>query len=328
MPGEFAGGVCRGSFMNEVTTQPYGAVEAGGTKLYGAVEAGGTKFVCAIGDRDGRILTEARFPTSDPLTTLQNMVEFFRARRGEFGELAGIGVGSFGPIELDRGADRYGSVLRTPKPGWTGADILGPLICEIGVPLGFDTDVNAAALAEHRWGAGRELDDLVYVTIGTGIGGGALVGGRPVRGLMHPEMGHIFPRRHALDGGFAGVCPFHGDCLEGLAAGPAIIARSGAPLDRLDPDHPQWVIEADYLGQLCANLVLMLSPQRIVLGGGVMNQSQLYAPIRERLVAWLGGYIDRAPFGEEIDAYVVAPGLGARAGVMGALALAIDAAAH
>jgi fructokinase len=296
------------------------------TRRFGAVEAGGTKFVCAIGDETGAILAETRFPTTDPLTTLRNTIEFFRARHAEFGELAAIGVGAFGPIELDRESEQYGSVLHTPKPGWSGTDLLGPLACELGVPLGFDTDVTAAALAEHRWGAARDVSDLVYVTVGTGIGGGALVGGRPVHGLMHPEMGHLFPRRHALDVEFAGVCPFHGDCLEGLAAGPAIIARSGASLDRLAPESVQWEIEADYLGQLCANLVLMLSPQRIVLGGGVMNQERLYAPIRRRLHAWLGGYIGRPEVGSTIDGYVVAPGLGARAGILGALALALDAA--
>jgi fructokinase len=194
------------------------------------------------------------------------------------------------------------------------------------VPIGFDTDVNAAALAEHRWGAGRDVRNLVYLTIGTGIGGGVLVDGEPIHGLMHPEIGHVYPRRHPLDSGFVGVCPFHRDCLEGVASGPAILARTGASLDLLDESHSQWHIEADYLGQLCATLVVTVSPQRIILGGGVMNQLRLLPLIRPRLQHWLGGYIDRSEILADIDRYVVAAELGDNAGVLGALALAAAAA--
>jgi fructokinase len=294
--------------------------------FYGAVEAGGTKFVCAIGDDLGNIHCEGRFPTADPVSTLADVRGFLRNRSAEFGTLAAIGVGSFGPIELNRSAAHYGYMGRTPKPGWSHTEIAGVLAREFNCSVGFDTDVNAAALAEHRWGASQDVQTLVYLTIGTGIGGGAIVNGVPIHGLMHPEMGHIYPRRHPLDSGFEGVCPFHRDCLEGLASGPAIHARTGLSPQQLDAAHPLWDIEADYLGQLCAHLVMMLSPQRIVMGGGVMSQARLLTPIRHRLRHWLGGYIDRYEILADTDRYVVSPSLGARAGILGALALAMDAA--
>jgi fructokinase len=230
-------------------------------------------------------------------------------------------------VELDKTSGRYGFMGRTPKPGWSGTDIAGTLAREFSCPIGFDTDVNAAALAEHRWGAAQDVNTLVYLTIGTGIGGGVLVDGAPIHGLMHPEIGHIYLRRHPLDLGFDGVCPFHRDCLEGVASGPAIIARTGATLRQLDESHPQWEIEADYLGQLCAQLVATVSPQRIIMGGGVMSQARLLPLIRPRLRHWLGGYIDRSEIQGGADRYVVAPDLGDRAGVLGALVLAMDAAA-
>ena len=295
-------------------------------RLFGAVEAGGTKFVCAIGDETGRVLVEERFPTTDSAATIAHMLQFLRRGSGEAGRLSAVGVGSFGPVQLDRNSPHYGFITRTPKAGWSETDIVGPLVREFECAVGFDTDVNAAALAEHRWGAAQDVRDFVYVTVGTGIGGGVLIDGIPVHGLMHPEIGHLYPRRHPRDGGFAGVCPFHQDCMEGVASGPAIQARSGAGLQELDAGHVQWEIEADYLGQLCAQLVLTLSPQRIVMGGGVMNQVQLLVPIRQRMRHWLRGYVDRREVLTDSDEYVVSPGLGAQAGVLGALALAIDAA--
>jgi fructokinase len=295
--------------------------------MYGAVEAGGTKFVCAIGDENGKVLKEERFPTQDPVSTLARVRLFLGRGCEEFGALSGIGVGSFGPVQLDRRSAQYGHITRTPKPGWSGTDTIGGLAREFSCPVGFDTDVNAAALAEHRWGSAQHVQNLVYLTVGTGIGGGALVNGRPIHGVMHPEIGHLYPRRHPRDAGFPGICPFHRDCMEGVASGPAIQARSGASLADLDFTHVQWELEADYLGQLCAQLVLTLSPQRIVLGGGVMHQTRLLGPIRQRLRYWLGGYIDRKEVLSDDSGYVVAPGLGDHAGVLGALALAIDAAA-
>jgi len=300
--------------------------ESGEPRFFGAVEAGGTKFVCAIGDATGKIHAETRFATADPVATLSAMRAFLEERSRALGGLAAIGVGSFGPVELDRARPRYGFIGDTPKPGWSHTDIAGPFARKFSCPIGFDTDVNAAALAEHRWGAAQDARNLVYVTVGTGIGGGALVNGAAIHGLMHPEIGHIYPRRHPLDAGFAGACPFHGDCLEGLASGPAILARSGTSLEHLEAQHPQWEIEADYLGQLCAQLVLTLSPDRIVMGGGVMSQTRLLPLIRERMTHWLGGYIDRDEIRSGADRYVVAPALGTRVGVLGALALAIAAA--
>ena len=298
------------------------------SRVFGAVEAGGTKFVVAIGNERGDILAQERFPTTDPHSTLANTHAFLRQRGAAFGPLAAIGLASFGPVHLDPGSPRYGFIGRTPKPGWSGTDIVGSLMREFRCPIGFDTDVNAAALAEHRWGAARDVGDLVYLTIGTGIGGGVMVGGVPIRGLMHPEVGHIYPRRHPLDSGFDGVCPFHGDCLEGIASGPAILARTGTSLQQLDAAHPQWQIEADYLGQLCAHLVLTVSPRRIVMGGGVMSQERLLPLIRPRVLHWLGGYVDRSEILCGIEQYVVAPRLGDDAGVRGALLLAMDAAAR
>jgi fructokinase len=298
----------------------------GAPRFFGAVEAGGTKFVCAIGNERGDILAEERFPTAEPISTLTATQSFLRQRSEALGTLAAIGVASFGPVELDKTSDRYGFIRRTPKAGWSGTDIAGILAREFSCPIGFDTDVNAAALAEHRWGAAREVKTFVYLTIGTGIGGAVLVNGAPIHGLMHPEIGHIYPRRHPLDLQFEGVCPFHHDCLEGVASGPAIIARTGASLERLDESHPQWEIEADYLGQLCAQLVVTVSPQRIVMGGGVMSQTRLLPLIRPRLRHWLGGYIDRSEILDGGARYVVAPDLGDRAGVLGALVLAMDAA--
>src|SRR5579871_16543 len=294
--------------------------------FYGVVEAGGTKFVCAIGDDRGSILVQARFPTTDPASTLAAVRSFFRSRSEEFGPLAAIGVGSFGPVELDKSSPHYGCLGCTPKLGWSNTDIAGVFAHDFHCPIGLDTDVNAAALAERRWGAAQDVANLLYVTIGTGIGGGAIANGAPIHGLLHPEIGHMYPRRHPLDGTFDGVCPFHGDCLEGLASGPAILARTGSLLQGLDPSHAQWDIEADYLGQLCAQLVVTLSPQRIIMGGGVMSQTHLLPPIRRRLRHWLGGYIQRSEILTDSDCYVVAPALGAQAGILGALALAIDAA--
>lgn len=298
--------------------------------VYAAIEAGGTKFVCALGTADGRLLERVRFPTRDPEATLHDALTFFRDTAQRHGAPRALGIAGFGPLELDPHSPRYGRLLRTPKLAWRDADLLAPFRA-LGIPIALDTDVNAAALAEATWGAGRDasgrpLDCVVYVTVGTGIGGGIALHGRTLRGLLHPEIGHIYPRRHPDDAGFAGVCPHHGDCLEGLANGPAIVARLGHELGDAPHDHPIWAIEADYLGQLCAQLVLTLSPQRIVLGGGVMQHARLFAPVRERTRHWLGGYIARDAVETDIDRYIVPPGLDDRSGILGALRLATMAA--
>ena len=297
----------------------------GQARLFGAVEAGGTKFVCAVGDENGALHAESRFPTADPDSTLARVLDFFKVSCGDFAPHA-LGVACFGPVVLERQSANYGFIGNTPKVGWSNTDVAAMLAREFSCPVGFDTDVNAAALAEHRWGAGRDTQNLVYVTVGTGIGGGVLIAGAPLHGLMHPEIGHIHPRRHELDSSFAGLCPFHGDCLEGLASGPAILARTGSQLQDLDATHVQWEIEADYLGQLCAQLVLTVSPQRIIVGGGVMAEP-LFPLVRRRTLHWLGGYIDRSEILSHIERYIVPPALGARAGVLGALCLALDARA-
>ena len=289
---------------------------------YGAIEAGGTKFICAIGDETGQILDEARIDTREPSSTLAQVIQYFVAAAARFGTLRAIGVGAFGPLDLRPASTTFGYITTTPKPGWAQTDLVGTLRRGLGLPVYLDTDVNAAALAERRWGAGQQLDTLAYVTVGTGIGGGILHRGRPIHGLMHPEIGHIFVRRHPADPDFAGICPFHGDCLEGLACGPAIRARLGHPLNEARPADLIWDIEADYLGQLCAQLVLNHSPQRILMGGGVMQQERLLVGIRERMRHWLGDYVALAELTD--PQYVCAPGLGTAAGIKGALAVALD----
>ncbi len=300
---------------------PSGAAES----LYGAIEAGGSKFICAIGTRRGAILERTRIDTRDPDDTLRDVLRFFAGVQQHTPALHAFGLAAFGPIELRRDAPRYGFITSTPKPGWRDTDLLGTLSRALARPIGFDTDVNAAALAEWRWGAGAGLDSLVYVTVGTGIGGGVIHHGLPVHGLLHPEIGHVPVRRHAADGSFPGVCPYHGDCLEGMASGPAILARAGRQLAQCAATDPVWDIEADYLGQLAAQLVLMHSPQRIVLGGGVMEQQRLFPAVRARMLHWLQDYL---PLAELQDpGFLVPPGRGAEAGICGALALAIDASA-
>lgn len=292
---------------------------------YGAVEAGGTKFICAIGDVTGQILDEMRIDTGDPATTLARVILYFVGAKPRFGTLRALGVGAFGPLDLRPASPTFGFITTTPKPGWAQTDLVGTLRRGLGRPVYLDTDVNAAALAERRWGAGQQLDSLAYVTVGTGIGGGVLHRGRPIHGLMHPEIGHIFVRRHPADADFAGICPFHADCLEGLACGPAIHARLGHPLNEARPADRIWEIEADYLGQLCAQLVLNHSPQRILMGGGVMQQERLLVDIRARMRHWLGNYVALAELAD--PHYVCAPGLGTSAGIKGALAVALDAGA-
>ncbi len=291
-------------------------------RLFGGIEGGGTKFVCVIGRGPEDILAEARIPTTTPDATLSEAVDFFRAESARHGSLAAIGVGSFGPVDLRDGSATWGFITTTPKPGWAQTDVAGRLLRDLRVPVAFDTDVNAAAIGEARWGAAQGLDTFVYLTVGTGIGGGGLFGGQPMHGLVHPEMGHmLIPHDRSLDP-FPGSCPFHADCLEGLASGPALLARWKQPAESLPADHPAWALEARYLAFAAANLVCNLSPQRIVLGGGVMEQEQLFPLIRRETVALLNGYIRAAEILDAIDTYVVPPGLGNRSGRLGALAMA------
>jgi fructokinase len=295
--------------------------------LYGGIEAGGTKFICAVGSGPGQLAAEARFPTTTPADTLAASIDFFRAQQARLGPLAAIGVGSFGPLDPRPGSPTFGHITSTPKPGWKDADIVGPLAGAFQLPVGFDTDVNAAALAEGRWGAGQGLGNLVYLTVGTGIGGGALAeGGRPIHGLIHPEMGHMLLPHDLKADPYPGHCPYHGDCFEGLANGPAIARRWGQPAETLPLDHPAWPLEAHYIALGLANLIYTLSPQRIVLGGGVMAQAQLFPLIRAEVQRLLNGYLQSPWITERAGEYIVPPGLGARAGVLGAIALAQAAA--
>jgi fructokinase len=294
--------------------------------LYAGIEVGGTKTVCALGSGPNRLLAETRFPTTRAEETIGRCVAFIESEQRRHGAVAAIGVGAFGPLDAHPASPTFGVITSTPKPGWDHTDFARPLRRAFGVPIGFDTDVNAAALGEWRWGAAQGLDTFLYLTVGTGIGGGGLANGRPMRGLLHPEMGHSrVPHDWAADP-FPGACPYHGDCLEGLAAGPALEQRWGQRGETLPPDHPAWPLEAHYLALAVSNFALILSPQRIILGGGVMDQGRLFAPLRAEVQRLLNGYLAVPAILERIDDYIVPPALGARAGVLGAIALAEMAA--
>ncbi|MFP6592983.1 MAG: ROK family protein [Candidatus Latescibacterota bacterium] len=293
--------------------------------LYGAVEAGGTKFNCAVGTGPADLRAQIRIDTDNPESTLEKTCTFFRAAITQHGPLAAVGVGCFGPIDLDRTSPTYGSITSTPKPGWANTDIVGFLSQSLDLPVAFDTDVNTAALGEARWGAGVGLHSLLYLTIGTGIGGGAVADGGVVHGLMHPEMGHI-PVPHDRDRDpYEGCCPYHGDCLEGLASGTALRDRWGTAAHSLPADHDAWSLEATYLGGALATFILTLSPQRILLGGGVMEQQHLFPRVRNETARVLQDYLKLPELHEGLDAFIAPPGLGSRAGICGALALAENA---
>jgi fructokinase len=289
--------------------------------MFGAIEAGGTKFVCAAGTGPQDLET-IQIPTTTPDATLERALEFFRRFRGE---LRAVGIASFGPVDLQPDSATFGYITSTPKAGWRYTDVAGYVVKSLGVPVGFDTDVNGAALGEARWGAAQGLCDFLYLTVGTGIGGGAMVQGKVLHGLVHPEMGHIRVPHDAVQDPFPGCCPFHGDCLEGLASGPAIQARWGINASELPPDHAGLALEARYLALGLTSWVCTLSPQRIVLGGGVMQQTLLFPMIRADLVRLLNGYIQSREITEHGDRFVVPAMLGSRAGVLGALVLAEQA---
>ena len=279
----------------------------------GGIEAGGSKFVCAAGSgpEDAQIV---EFPTTTPEETIARVTQFFRTRE----PVEAIGIGSFGPIDPNPESPLFGYITSTPKLGWRNFNFAGAVQAALGIPVAFDTDVNAAALAESRWGAGRGLRNFIYVTVGTGVGGGALVDGRLLHGRLHPEMGHILvPHDRARDP-FAGNCPYHGDCLEGLASGPAIVARWGLPGHLLPDGHEAWDIEAHYLALGAMSWACILSPQRIVLGGGVMQRDELFPKVRVRVAELLNGYLECPE--------IVPPQLGTRAGVLGSIALADQSA--
>jgi len=296
--------------------------------LFGGIEAGGTKFCCAVGDKLGNIQDKIVIPTTIPEETMPKVISFFREINNKT-TLSALGIASFGPIDLNKNSSTYGYITTPPKFGWGHYDIVNAIKRVFPVPIGFDTDVNGAALGEHRFGAAVGLDTFLYVTIGTGIGAGGMVSGNLIHGLVHPEMGHIFIPHDRTCDPFIGSCPFHGDCLEGLASGPALQKRWGikSAFD-LPIDHSGWDLEANYLAYAFANYTMLLSPQKIIAGGGVMNNPELLHKIRPRVQNLLNGYVKHKKILKEIDHYIVAPKLGDNAGICGAIALAEKAYAR
>jgi fructokinase len=292
------------------------------SKLLAGVELGGTKCVCILGTGPDDVRATERLATGERGETLRQIETVLGQWRAEFGEPGALGIASFGPVELRSASPQYGFITSTSKAGWRDTDVARRLGRTLGVPVGFDTDVNGAALAEGRWGAAQGLSDYAYVTVGTGIGVGSIVNGRSIFGMNHTELGHIRVARVPGDT-FAGVCPYHGDCIEGLASGPAIEARAGVPASQLPPDHPAWDYVVHGLAQLMHTMVLTTAPVRIFLGGGVMSgQSHLFGRIRQELRRSLNTYVSAPELDRGLDGYIVPPGLGAMAGPLGALALA------
>ncbi|MFN2494291.1 MAG: ROK family protein [Pseudonocardiaceae bacterium] len=293
---------------------------------WGGIEVGGTKVICLVGSDPDHLVAQTRIPTTEPGQTLAQVVDFFQLTAAAGGPLSSIGIASFGPLELRRSHPQYGFITSSPKPGWARVDVVGRVRRALGVPVEFDTDVNGAALGEGRWGAGRGLDTFVYLTVGTGVGAGAVIDGRIARGLVHPEMGHISVAREPGDD-FPGVCPFHGDCLEGMASGAAMAARWGRPAEQLDRDELTTAVEleAAYLAGGLRTIVYTIAPQRIVIGGGVSALPGLFLLLRAKLTELLGGY-PGLPEHAAAD-FVLPAALGTLAGPAGALALAAQAVA-
>jgi len=289
--------------------------------IYGGVEAGGTKFVCAVGSGPDDLQDEFRFETTSPKETINRTLEYFKKQNLKE-KLLAIGIGSFGPIELNRESSKYGFVTSTPKLGWSNINIYGIIKEELKIPVGFNTDVNAAALGEYEWGAGRGLNNFIYLTIGTGIGGGAMINGRLLHGLQHPEMGHIFIPQDLKADPYEGNCPFHKNCFEGLASGSAMKNRWGKSPEDLDKDHKAWDLEAQYISFALINYIFTLSPERIIIGGGIMEQKKLLPLILTTVKKMLNNYIHMEEITDNIEKYIVLPSLGKKAGILGALVLA------
>ncbi len=287
--------------------------------LFGALEAGGTKMVCAVGDENGKILEQVKFPTKTPEETVPPMIGYFRNKK-----IAALGIACFGPIDLDPGSPTYGHILKTPKPGWQNCAIVRIFADALHVPVGFDVDVNGALLGEAAYGAAKGKQNAVYYTVGTGIGAGIMTGGKLLHGMQHAEAGHI-PVRRVPGDGFAGCCTVHGDCLEGLASGPSIEARWGEKAELLSDRSEVWELESEYLAQAMTTAILMLSPEIIILGGGVMQQTQLFPLIRQKTLALLNGYLD-TPQLRDVDHYIVPSALNGRQGILGCIELARSAA--
>lgn len=284
---------------------------------FGALEAGGTKMVVGIGDENGRILDRQSFPTLTPDETMPLIADYFKGR-----DIQALGIACFGPIDLIPDSPTYGHITSTPKLAWRDTDIVGYFKQALGVPIGFDTDVNGSLLGEVTWGCAKGLTDAVYITIGTGIGAGIMSGGKLLHGMLHAELGHMLMDREINDI-YTGGCPYHGCCFEGLASGPAIEARYGRPAAELTDEKDVWELESTYIARALVNTIMILSPQRIILGGGVMHQGQLFPLIRRKVTAYLGGYIRTREL-EDMDSYIVPASLNDDQGIMGAVKLAID----
>ena len=288
-------------------------------KYYGSLEAGGTKMVCAIGDEQGNILERVSIPTLAPENTMPAILDFFKGKN-----ISALGIGCFGPVDLDKKSPTYGCITTTPKLAWRNYDIVGVCEKELGIPVGFDTDVNGSALGEATWGCTKDLDNSIYITVGTGIGVGVIIDRKPYHGMLHPEGGHIFLARHPQDPMERGVCPYHELCLEGLASGPSIQARWGKPGVELADRKEVWELEAYYLAQAICSYIMILSPERIIIGGGVAHQEQMMPMIRAEVQRQMGGYI-QAKGMQDLDSYIVLPSLNDNQGIMGGLKLAMDA---
>lgn len=286
-------------------------------RYFGALEAGGTKMVLSRLDENGNMMERISIPTRTPEETMPEMIAFFREH-----PVDALGIGSFGPVDLHEDSPTFGSITATPKLAWRFFPILKAFKDALNIPVKIDTDVNAAAISEQAMGAAKGLDSCVYVTVGTGIGAGIVMGGKPVHGLVHSELGHYLMRQEAVDPTPDGFCPYHKGCLEGLAAGPAIEKRWGVSAKELTPDHPAWELEVNYLAQMCVNLIMTLSPEKIILGGGVMQQKFLFPMIREKTLKLMNGYICASAVDEGLVNYIVEPGLDVNSGVMGAYILA------
>lgn len=286
----------------------------------GAIEAGGTKMICAVGNENGEILERIQIPTKVPENTIPAMIDFFRDK-----QIESLGIACFGPIDLNHTSKTYGYITSTPKEGWRDYDIVGAFAEALQVPIGFDTDVNGSLLGEITWGCAKDKTDALYITIGTGIGGGVMSNGKLLHGMLHPELGHMRLAKLENDP-YPGKCPFHGTCFEGLASGPAIEARWGMKAAELAERTDVWEMESDYIAQALANCILTLSPQIIILGGGVMHQEQLFGLVRRKVAAQLNGYINTNEI-KHMETYIVPASLKDDQGIMGAVKLAIDAAA-
>ena len=286
--------------------------------LYGALEAGGTKMVCAIGNENGEILEQVKFPTETPETTMPQIFDYFKGK-----DIKALGIACFGPIDLIKESPTYGSITSTPKKGWSGYNIVNAAKEALGIPVGFDTDVNGSLLGEVTWGCAKGLSDAIYLTIGTGIGGGVMSNGKLLHGMLHPELGHIRLPLVKNDPGKS-VCPFHDNCFEGLAAGPSIQARWGAPAKDLADKQDVWEIESEYIANALMSYALILSPKKMILGGGVMHQEQLFPLIRKKFKELVNGYILTKEM-DDLDNYIVPASLNDDQGIMGAVKLAMDA---